>query len=110
MGITFKENVPDIRNSKVIDLVNRLAELGYQVDVTDPLADPTEVLDNYGIELIDPNEQAYDLVIGAVPHLCFRDISPTRLEQLVNSGGTIADLKGIWKDHPESTALDRWSL
>ena len=110
MGITFKENVPDIRNSKVIDLVRRLSELGHQVDVTDPLADPAEVLQHYGITLTDPAERGYDLVIGAVPHLCFRDIGPERLAGLAKSEGTIADLKGIWRDHPDSPGLDRWSL
>jgi UDP-N-acetyl-D-galactosamine dehydrogenase len=110
MGITFKENVPDIRNSKVIDLVRRLAELGHDVAVTDPLANPSEVLDHYGIKLTEPDGRGYDLVVGAVPHLCFRDIGPERLASIANAEGTIADLKGIWRDHPDSAGLDRWSL
>ena len=110
MGITFKENVPDIRNSKVIDLIRRLEELGHRVEVTDPLADAAEVAEHYGIELIEPHGSSYDLVIGAVPHLSFRDISPERLEALTKAEGTIADLKGIWKDHRDSAGLDRWSL
>ena len=110
MGITFKENVPDIRNSKVIDVIRRLAELGHEVDVTDPLADPSEVKDHYGIELIEPSGQGYDLVIGAVPHMCFQRINPERLASLANPEGTIADLKGIWRNHPDSVGLDRWSL
>jgi UDP-N-acetyl-D-galactosamine dehydrogenase len=110
MGITFKENVPDIRNSKVIDLIRRLEELGHQVDVADPLADPAEVAQHYGIALADPAEGRYDLIVGAVPHLCFRDISPERLAALANPDGTIADLKGIWMDHPDSPGLNRWSL
>ena len=110
MGITFKENVPDIRNSKVIDVVRRLTELGHEVDVTDPLADPSEVMGHYGIDLTEPNGTGYDLIVGAVPHLCFRDIDPERLASLANPDGTIADLKGIWRDHPDSAGLDRWSL
>ena len=110
LGITFKENVPDVRNSKVIDLIRRLAELGHRVDVSDPFADPQEVRDEYGLELVEPMEGAYDLVIAAVPHLCFRNITPKRLASLARSEGTIADLKGIWRDHPDSSGLDRWSL
>jgi UDP-N-acetyl-D-glucosamine/UDP-N-acetyl-D-galactosamine dehydrogenase len=110
MGITFKENVPDIRNSKVIDLIRRLAELGHRVDVCDPIADPQQVLGEYGLDLVEPTDGAYDLVIGAVPHLCFRDISAQRLASLAKAEGTIADLKGIWRDHPDSPGLDRWSL
>jgi UDP-N-acetyl-D-galactosamine dehydrogenase len=110
MGITFKENVPDIRNSKVIDLVRRLSQLGHDVEVTDPLANPSEVRDHYGIDLTEPDGRGYDLVVGAVPHLCFRDIGPERLASLTNAEGTIADLKGIWRNHPDSPGLDRWSL
>ena len=110
MGITFKENVPDIRNSKVIDVIRRLAELGHQVDVTDPLADPAEVRDHYGIDLTELDGRSYDLVIAAVPHLCFRGIGPERLASLANPDGTIADLKGIWRDYPDSPGLARWSL
>ena len=110
MGITFKENVPDIRNSKVIDLVRRLEQLGHRVDVTDPLADRDEVAAHYGIDLVEPDGQTYDLVVGAVPHLCFRSIAPEQLASLANAEGTIADLKGIWRDHPNSPGVDRWSL
>ena len=110
MGITFKENVPDIRNSKVIDVIRRLEELGHQVEVTDPVADPAEVAEHYGIELTEPVEGSYDLIVGAVAHLCFRDINAERLALLARADGTIADLKGIWKDHRQGPPLDRWSL
>jgi UDP-N-acetyl-D-galactosamine dehydrogenase len=110
MGITFKENVPDIRNSRVIDVIRRLASLGHQVDVTDPLADPAEVKAHYGIDLTEPGARAYDLVIGAVQHMCFRSINPERLASLAKPNGTIADLKGIWRNHPDRPGLDRWSL
>ncbi len=110
MGITFKENVPDIRNSKVIDLIRRLEELGHQVEVTDPLADPVEVAERYGIALTNPLAGAYDLIIGAVPHLCFRDISAERLASLTKVDGTIADVKGIWEYLRQGSQLDKWSL
>jgi UDP-N-acetyl-D-galactosamine dehydrogenase len=78
--------------------------------VTDPFANPAEVREHYGLELTEVDGRRYDLVVGAVPHLCFRDISAERLASLAKPDGTIADLKGIWRDHPDSPRLDRWSL
>jgi UDP-N-acetyl-D-galactosamine dehydrogenase len=110
LGVTFKENVPDIRNSKVVDLVRRLGELGHQVDVADPLAAPDAVADAYGFPLIDLHEASYDLVVGAVPHDEYRSMEPDSLARLVAAGGTIADLKGMWKGLDFDPAVDRWSL
>lgn len=69
LGITFKENCPDIRNSRVIDIYTELKQFGLQVDVFDPHADPKEVNEEYGISLIkSPNSKNYDSVILAVAH------------------------------------------
>ncbi len=110
LGITFKENVPDIRNSRVVDLIRRLVDLGHDVEVADPLADSVEVAEQYGLHLTVLNGQSYDLVVGAVAHDAFRSLPPDRLAALANPSGTIADLKGIWRNHPDSPTLNRWSL
>jgi len=78
MGITFKENCPDIRNSRVIDIIRELQEYGCEVDVYDPWADPDEVRDEYGIELVggasDLDRRGYDGICLAVAHEKFRGI------------------------------------
>ena len=78
LGITFKENCPDIRNTKVLNLINELRDYGCSIDVADPQADPQEVSVNYGINLlpnnIDYNLSEYDFIIFAVPHNEFESI------------------------------------
>jgi len=80
MGITFKENCPDIRNSKVIDIITELNDFGIQVDVFDPMADAHEVKEEYGISLIGslPNS-TYDTIIMAVNHVQFADLNITSI-------------------------------
>ena len=110
MGLTFKENVPDIRNSRAIDLIRRLQWLGHEVDVADPFADPSEVAAEYGIELVEPDGRTYDLIVGAVAHQPYRDLTLARLVGSLNGGGTIADLKGIWRTQARAADLDYWTL
>ena len=110
LGLTFKENVPDLRNSRSFDLVRRLQWLGHNVTVADPLADPAEIESDHGLELSEPDGTSYDLVIGAVAHRDYRELPDGRLEAMVASGGTLADLKGMWRDRELSSAIDRWSL
>ncbi|MFT6583262.1 MAG: UDP-N-acetyl-D-galactosamine dehydrogenase, partial [Alphaproteobacteria bacterium] len=93
MGLTFKENVPDLRNSQIGAIVSGLKALGHEVHVHDPLADPKEAKHHYSVTLQDDINGGYDCVVGAVAHDQYRDISP---ESLVNNGGLIADLKAIW--------------
>jgi UDP-N-acetyl-D-galactosamine dehydrogenase len=71
LGVTFKENCPDIRNSKVADIVSELEQFGMNVDVFDPLADKEEVKHEYGITLIDSIQSKYDAVVLAVAHDVF---------------------------------------
>ncbi len=96
LGITFKENVPDLRNSKVAQVISRLADLGHSVTVHDPLADPGEAAHEYGVAL-DPEalSRRYDLVLLAVPHREYAEMGAPRLRALLDEGGTLADLKGI---------------
>jgi len=110
LGLTFKENVPDLRNSRSFDLVRRLKWLGHEVDVADPLASSDEVEREYAMTMTNIDERRYDLVVGAVPHRTYRDLPDDRLAALVGPGGTLADLKGMWRDRSLSPELDRWSL
>jgi len=110
LGLTFKENVPDLRNSKVVDVIRGLQARGHEVIVHDPLADPEEARHEYGIELqtsypVDP----CDLVLCAVPHEQYRSLSDEHISKLVSANGLIADLKGIWRDR-ELSGVARWSL
>lgn len=80
MGITFKENCPDIRNSKVIDIITELHDFGVQVDVFDPMADTHEVNEEYGINLLAaPQNGVYDTIIMAVNHAQFADLNITEI-------------------------------
>nr|MDP9415864.1 nucleotide sugar dehydrogenase [Pseudomonadota bacterium] len=111
MGLAFKENVPDLRNSRVIDVIRRLQELGHQVTVHDPLADPEEARHEYGIALAaDGLEQSYDLVIVAVPHLAYAELSDSRIGALVAEGGLLADLKNIYAGRALPEHISRWTL
>jgi UDP-N-acetyl-D-galactosamine dehydrogenase len=110
MGLTFKENVPDIRNSRSFDLVRRLESLGHRVTVTDPYADAAEVQREHGLRLSELNGQPHDLVIGAVAHDEYRALSDDRIAALVSPHGTLADLKGMWRDRRLDPAIQRWTL
>ena len=98
MGITFKENCPDIRNSKIINVVSELRNWGINVVVTDPWADPAEVKEIYGITLKEINsKQQVDSLIVAVGHNEFRDLSPEKLISYCK-GNTplLADVKSLY--------------
>ena len=110
LGLTFKEDVPDLRNSKVVDVIERLEELGHRVTVADPLADAGEAEHHLGRTLSALNGEAFDLVVGAVPHRDYRELEPKRIAALVAPGGTLADLKGMWRGKQFAPGLDRWQL
>jgi UDP-N-acetyl-D-galactosamine dehydrogenase len=94
LGITFKENVPDIRNSKVITIINELQEFGIKVDVWDPIAEKDAVKHEYGLDTISkPVENAYDGVMLAVKHKEFIDIGKDGLSKFLNKNGLLYDLK-----------------
>ena len=110
MGLTFKENVPDLRNSRSADIVRRLDELGYAVGVTDPIADMAEAARDYGRAPIALDGCAYDLVVAAVAHDEYRLLGDDQLRTLVAEGGTLADLKGMWRERDFGASIDRWAL
>ena len=95
LGLTFKENVPDLRNSKVADLIAGLADRGHEVTVHDPLADAEEARHEYGLALdAGALGRRYDLVVLAVPHEEYLALGNDKLRGLVAEGGMLADLKG----------------
>jgi UDP-N-acetyl-D-galactosamine dehydrogenase len=109
LGLTFKEDVPDVRNSRAVDIVRRLAWLGHDVTVSDPLADPAEVAREYDLSLSEP-EGRFDCLVGAVRHKEYEAMSADAVASRLAEGGMVADLKGMWRklDLPEQ--LRRWSL
>lgn len=98
MGITFKENCPDIRNSKVVDLINELRNWNVNVVVADPWADPVEVRHEYGIELgIIDSEHRVDSLIVAVGHNQFRALAPLELKEFCRpEKPVLADIKALY--------------
>ena len=98
LGITFKENCPDVRNSKVIDIYQELEKWNVNISVYDPWADPDEVQKQYGITLSDLNNfKKLDSIIVAVGHTEFRNYSPEQLKKLCKGDNpVIADIKSLY--------------
>ena len=108
LGLTFKENVPDLRNSKVVDVIRHLETLGHTVTVHDPLADGDEATHEYGLTLSsDALDRHYDTVVGAVAHDAYRTLDPFAY---VSDDGLVADLKRIWGGKHVSDDKRVWSL
>jgi UDP-N-acetyl-D-galactosamine dehydrogenase len=108
LGMTFKEDVTDIRNSKVIDVIDELRDFGVEVDVIDPGASPEEVHEEYRISLKDKPSGRYDALIVAVAHLEYRDLDEAWFSNLLNDKGVLVDLKGLYRGRIKS--LTYWSL
>lgn len=98
MGLTFKENVADIRNTKVMDIINELKDFGADVDVVDPYADPEDVRRMYGINLIEKPHGNYDAVVVAVGHDEYRKLDESYFDGLTHDNAVIVDIKGLYRD------------
>ncbi|MFN3875151.1 MAG: nucleotide sugar dehydrogenase, partial [Flavobacteriales bacterium] len=98
MGATFKENVTDIRNSKVVDVVNELKSYSCHVDVTDPHADPAEVKHEYGFDLVAEPQAPYDAVVVAVNHSDYAYKDETWFKGMLKPNGVLVDIKGIYRN------------
>jgi len=109
MGITFKENVSDMRNSKVIDLVNELGDYSVNVEVHDPYASSDELKEVGGFGLIDKIGDNYDAVIVAVNHEDYKELGPKYFETITNENPVLIDVKGIYLKHDVS-AFEYWAL
>ncbi len=110
LGLTFKENLPDLRNTKVVDLVRGLEARGHFVAVHDPGADPGEAARRYDIILLpEPGAAApYDCVVGAVAHEAYRALRAADFAHLLHAGGLVADIKGMWREVALPRTLRRW--
>jgi UDP-N-acetyl-D-glucosamine/UDP-N-acetyl-D-galactosamine dehydrogenase len=98
LGMTFKENCPDIRNSKVADVVKELQKYGAKVDVYDPWADAAETRHEYGIKLISkPRAGQYDAVVAAVGHDQFKTLGIAGVRRLCRKNNVIYDIKHVFK-------------
>ena len=111
LGLTFKENLPDLRNSKVVDLIRGLGERGHVVEVHDPRADAAEAKALYGLDLSPGLDGAgFDCLVAAVAHEEYRRLTGEDLARLTRPGGLIADIKGIWRGRDLPAGRRRWQL
>ncbi|MEO6720359.1 MAG: nucleotide sugar dehydrogenase [Ferruginibacter sp.] len=108
MGATFKENVSDIRNSKVADVVKELKSFSLNVDLVDPHADNAELQHEYGIQLVPSMGNDYDAVLVAVPHKEYKHLDDAWFAGITKPHAMIADLKGIYRNEIKSRHY--WSL
>ncbi|MBC3786079.1 nucleotide sugar dehydrogenase [Spirosoma utsteinense] len=109
MGLTFKENIADIRNSKVADLVRELMNYSINVHLVDPHASPNEVAQAYRLTLMDEPASDYDAVIVAVGHDEYRALDLPYFKTLMNGSPILLDLKGLYTVNAED-GVDYWRL
>ena len=103
LGITFKENCPDVRNTRVVDIVQALEEYGTDITICDPWADPVEVQHEYGLEIITQasclKPQAYSAIILAVAHNQFAEMKEPELQALCAEKSVVFDIKNVFPRH-----------
>jgi UDP-N-acetyl-D-galactosamine dehydrogenase len=97
MGATFKENVSDIRNSKVADVIKELKSFLVNVEITDPFAKTDELSALYGFELTEKISDDYDAVLVAVPHEVYKNLDDDYFSSITKPSAMIADIKGIFR-------------
>jgi UDP-N-acetyl-D-galactosamine dehydrogenase len=110
LGLTFKENVVDIRNSRVIDIVREFQSFGITVQVHDPLADPSAALQEYGL-VLHGNPEPADAVVLAVAHDCYRASGWPLVTRLLKNGrGLVMDVKGVLDPLNKPAGVELWRL
>ena len=100
LGLAFKEDVPDLRNTRVVDILAELQDYGVTVDVHDPVVDPAQAQQELGIEMVPPRSGHYDAVVLAVPHADFRSGGLEALLPLMKAAPLILDVKGVLPREP----------
>ncbi len=108
MGATFKENVSDIRNSKVADVVNEFKDFGVNLDIVDPHANSEELKHEYGFELAEKPEGVYDAIVVAVNHNDFVGLPEEHFKKMLTPRGIVADIKGVYRG--KFNSITYWSL
>lgn len=108
MGATFKENVSDIRNSKIVDVVKEFESFGVSVEVVDPHADSDQLMKEYGFGTKDEIGTGYAAVVVAVNHDEYKELDESYFKSILLPKGIFVDLKGIYKDQFKN--LEYWSL
>lgn len=112
MGLTFKEDCPDLRNSKVINIIGELKDYGVDVQVCDPLADPREALHEYGAILVPQSEMRPAVaVVAAVAHAAYRGLTGADLAALIGERPVLVDVKGMYnRQQIKEAGIRIWSL
>lgn len=108
LGATFKEDVSDIRNSKIFDLYQELKDYSIQLDIVDPHASAEEVHHEYGVELSEKISSGYDAVVAAVAHAQYKSLTEDYFKEILLSDGLVVDLKNIFKG--KITNFTHWTL
>lgn len=110
MGTTFKENVSDIRNSKVIDVLKEFSSYSLQVEAVDPYASVEEFEHEYGFKLSTLPSGKYDAVIVCVSHKDYVNTTAADFSELLKPSGILADIKGLYRNNDWKSSFDYWSL
>ena len=110
MGVTFKEDIADIRNSKVIDLLKELMSFSVHVHVTDHHVSPNELAHEYGVSMVDTISNDYDIVLVAVGHKIYHNLDIKYYKSITKEDPILVDLKGIYKKSKMEKAMTYWRL
>ena len=111
LGLTFKENVPDLRNSRVPDILEELREYGIHALIHDPLADAAQAHREYGVTLAELADfQGLDALVLAVPHASYVETVLKQIQTLLRPGGTLIDIKSVYRPNQIPAGVHYWSL
>jgi len=112
LGVTFKEDIPDLRNTKVVDVIQGLKSYGHYIDIHDPFADANEADIHLNLKLLPNFDHAneYDCIVGAVSHHPYLQFSQDTFKQLLREKGLIADIKNMWRNSTLPEGARYWSL
>jgi UDP-N-acetyl-D-galactosamine dehydrogenase len=111
LGVTFKENCSDLRNSKVPDILRELRQFGIEAMVNDPLASPRDAMHEHGVKLATLEEmERLDALVLAVSHRWYLELGQARLSRLVRDGGILVDVKSVMDPARVDRNLCYWSL